>query len=99
MRKFIIATALFAGSLFGTGANAMPVGSINTPAASPIVSVDWACGRGWHLNRWGECRPNRWRPPPRRHYGWDRPRGWHYDHPRHHHRRDHAWRERRWRDW
>ncbi|WP_440412675.1 GCG_CRPN prefix-to-repeats domain-containing protein [Neorhizobium petrolearium] len=99
MRIIIITAVMIAGSLIGTATNAMPIGHVKAPTASPVVSVDWACGRGYHLNRWGECRPNRWRSPPRRHYGWDRPRGWHHGHHPRRHWREHSWRERHWRDW
>jgi len=98
MRNIIIAAALLAGSLTGTAANALPVGHVKTATPPTVVSVDWACGRGWHLNRWGECRPSRWRPPPRR-YGWDRPHRWYQEHPRRHHWHEQSRRERRWRDW
>lgn len=62
MKALSIAAALLAGSLsFGT-AQAMPMGTINVQ--SNITTVDYACGRGWHLTRWGECRRNWRRPPP-----------------------------------
>ncbi|WP_454853711.1 GCG_CRPN prefix-to-repeats domain-containing protein [Rhizobium binxianense] len=54
--------------------------------APKAISVDWACGRGWHQTPWGDCRPN-WRrpppPPPRYVYrrGWDGPREWHHRPP------------------
>ncbi|WP_117191386.1 GCG_CRPN prefix-to-repeats domain-containing protein [Rhizobium terrae] len=82
MRKLIIAVTLIASSFTGA-ANALPLRNINPPTSSPVVTVDWACGRGYHLSPRGYCRPNRWAPPPRRHYGWDRPhRRWHDDRPR-----------------
>ena len=108
MRLSVIAIAAVLGGLAVSSAEAMPVPAAvaipavaGTVAEAPVVKVDYACGRGWHLTRWGECRPNRWGPP--RGYGWgyDRPpppRGW-YGHRPHRDRweRD-GWRERR-RDW
>ncbi|RWX75917.1 hypothetical protein EPK99_19770 [Neorhizobium lilium] len=82
MRNLIIAAAIAAsGFIGGTAAQAMPVTSVKAPDL--IVKVDYPCGRGWHLNRRGDCvpyggwrrpppPPPRWhRPPPR----WDGPRG------------------------
>ncbi|WP_337270615.1 GCG_CRPN prefix-to-repeats domain-containing protein [Oryzifoliimicrobium ureilyticus] len=81
-----------------TVAEAMPIASVSEPSAAPVVKVDYACGRGFHLSRWGDCRPNWGGPPPRRYiyrdYGWrHRPppppwaHGWHRPPPR------------PWRDW
>ncbi len=67
-----------------------------------VTKVDYACGRGWHLNRWGECRRNWRRPPPVAFYGGPPRWGWErrhrdWDGPRWRHER--RWdRERRWRD-
>ncbi|WP_092714470.1 GCG_CRPN prefix-to-repeats domain-containing protein [Rhizobium multihospitium] len=97
MRSSVIAIAALFGSLVVSSAEAMPIPAVGTAASVPIVKVDYACGRGWHLTRWGECRPNRWGPPPRR-WGYYRPPppppwGWHG----HRHHRD-GWRDDRWRD-
>ncbi|ASW05099.1 hypothetical protein FBZ98_10912 [Rhizobium sp. ERR 922] len=97
MRSSVIAIAALFGSLVVSSAEAMPIPAVGTAASAPIVKVDYACGRGWHLTRWGECRPNRWGPPPRR-WGYYRPPppppwGWHG----HRHHRD-GWRDDRWRD-
>ncbi|WP_152096616.1 hypothetical protein [Rhizobium dioscoreae] len=97
MRSSVIAIAALLGSLVVSSAEAMPIPAVGTAASAPIVKVDYACGRGWHLTRWGECRPNRWGPPPRR-WGYYRPPppppwGWHG----HRHHRD-GWRDDRWRD-
>ncbi|WP_437179078.1 GCG_CRPN prefix-to-repeats domain-containing protein [Neorhizobium galegae] len=57
----------------------MPIGDIVVPAKPIAEKVDWACGRGYHMNPWGDCRPNHWRPPPPpRYYGhrWDRRDRW-----------------------
>ncbi|MEZ2127165.1 MULTISPECIES: GCG_CRPN prefix-to-repeats domain-containing protein [unclassified Sinorhizobium] len=81
MRMMIIAAALI-GGFVATNANAMPIAPVNVQ--SQVIKVDYECGRGWHLTRWGECRPNRWdrRPPPR--YSWHRPPPprWAWDGPR-----------------
>jgi hypothetical protein len=58
MRKMILTAGLILGALFGTGANAMPVGQPSAPSASHIQKVDYACGRGFHLTPRGYCRPN-----------------------------------------
>ncbi|WP_168598795.1 hypothetical protein [Rhizobium sp. SG570] len=79
MRSSVFAIAALLGGLAVSSAEAMPVPAIGTTAAVPVVKVDYACGRGWHVTRWGECRPNRWGPPPPR-YGWGHrpppPWGW-----------------------
>lgn len=88
MRKLLVTIALLAAGITAGAANAAPVGSMTAPAASNIITVDFACGRGYHLSPRGFCRPN----PPRRYYGWDRSYGW--DRP---HR---GWREyRRYERW
>jgi len=100
MKALSIAAALLAGSLSIGTAEAMPSGKINVQ--SNITTVDYACGRGWHMTQWGDCRPNRRRPqvmfyyggPPR--WGWERPRR-DWDGPRWRHER--GWgHHRRWRD-
>ncbi|MGO7998337.1 GCG_CRPN prefix-to-repeats domain-containing protein, partial [Rhizobium ruizarguesonis] len=58
MKELSIAAALLAGSLSIGTAEAMPMGTINVQRN--VTKVDYACGRGWHLTRWGECRRN-WR--------------------------------------
>lgn len=80
MRKLILAATLMIAGLVGVGsANAMPIGVSPAPSASNVVTVDYACGRGYHLSPRGYCRPNRWAPPPRpRYYShrWDRRDHW-----------------------
>jgi hypothetical protein len=41
-------------------ANAMPAASLKgvKNADQTITQVRDRCGRGWHRNRWGRCRPN-----------------------------------------
>ncbi|MFC5757624.1 GCG_CRPN prefix-to-repeats domain-containing protein [Rhizobium sp. GCM10022189] len=96
MRKLLVTAALLAAGITAGAANAAPVGNIAVPAASNVVTVDFACGRGYHLSPRGFCRPNRWAPPPPRYYGWHRGYGWDRPH--------YGWREYRrhdrWnRDW
>lgn len=99
MKTLSIAAALLAGSLSIGTAEAMPSGTINVQ--SNVTTVDYACGRGWHVTPWGACRPNRRRPPavvfyggPR--WGWERQRrDWDGPRWRHERRWDH---HRRWRD-
>ncbi len=93
MRITTIALAI-AMSGFGVSmAEAMPMPAVDSgTAAGNVVKVDYACGRGYHLSRWGNCRPNWRQPPPPRYYGggygygrprWDRPPppryGWGYE--------------------
>ena len=80
MKKIVLAAALLFGAMLSTEASAMPTVSVTKPA-SDVVQVDWACGRGFHETPWGQCRPNRWGPPPAPAYWGHRPRGW--DGPRH----------------
>ncbi len=90
MRKMILTAGLIFGALFGTGASAMPVGQPSAPSASHVQTVDYVCGRGYHLTPRGNCRPN----APRYERGWDRRDRWEA-------RRE--WRERQarreWRQW
>ncbi len=86
--KSILYAGLFSAGLTGAAA-AMPVGNLDGVSSPPVTKVDYACGRGWHLNDWNECVPNRWRrpppppPPPWAERAWrDGPR----DHWRHHRR-------------
>ncbi|WP_431321089.1 GCG_CRPN prefix-to-repeats domain-containing protein [Rhizobium sp. YTU87027] len=77
MRMRMIAVAIAMCGFGVSVAEAMPVAPMNGIAAPNTVLVDYACGRGYHLTRWGNCRPNWNRPPPPR-YGWrdDRRYGW-----------------------
>ncbi|WP_283195688.1 hypothetical protein [Rhizobium sp. AN80A] len=77
MRKTIIAIAVALVGLGTTVAEAMPTGAVPSGATNNVVKVDYACGRGFHVTPWGECRPNWRRPPPPRYerryqrdYGW-----------------------------
>jgi hypothetical protein len=73
MKALILAAALAAvPALTGAGTSlAQPLPS-SLSFARPEVSgpglvekVDYACGRGWRLTRWGDCVPRRGPPPPR----------------------------------
>lgn len=94
MKIITLAAALVIGGLSAISAEAMPVAplSADTAASSDVTKVDYACGRGWHLTRWGECRRNEYRryappvryghrPPPRWGWGggWERPRPYYRD--------------------
>lgn len=98
MQTPLVKSILYAGLLCaGLGGNAlvMPLGAMPAVSSPPVTQVDYACGRGWHLNDWNECVRNRWRPPPPppppwAHRGWgprygawgDGPRGhWHHRRP------------------
>jgi|EndMetStandDraft_7_1072992.scaffolds.fasta_scaffold207274_2 hypothetical protein len=79
MRKTIIAMAIALSGFGVSVAEAMPMGAVQSGATSNsnIVQVDYACGRGYHVTPWGDCRPNWRRPPPPRYerryerrYGW-----------------------------
>lgn len=77
MRMTTIALAI-AMSGFGVSiAEAMPIAPVESGATKNAVLVDYACGRGYHLTPWGNCRPN-WRQPPPPRYGWryERSYGW-----------------------
>lgn len=87
MKKLVIAAALVVTGFAATAANAMPAVSFSKSPSS-VVQVDYACGRGFHITPWGECRSNGWRRPPPPYWGhhrppppphWDRhrPRDWH----------------------
>jgi hypothetical protein len=90
MRKTITAIAIALTGLGATVAEAMPMGAVQSGVTNNIVKVDYACGRGFHVTPWGDCRPNWRRPPPPRYerryqrdYGWGHrppPRyGWRYE--------------------
>ncbi|MBB3660119.1 hypothetical protein FHX15_005388 [Rhizobium sp. BK650] len=75
MRKLLITIALLVAGLASGAATAAPVASVAVPNKPNVLTVDYACGRGYHLSPRGFCRPNRWAPPPS-YYGWDRGYGW-----------------------
>lgn len=69
MRMTMIAAAIAVFGFGGGMAEAMPIAPIDHAPAAKAEPVDYACGRGFHLNQWGNCRRNWDRPPPPR-YGW-----------------------------
>jgi hypothetical protein len=95
MKTMIIALTLLFSGLIGSVAEATPTPTVPQSGAvssEKVVRVDYACGRGFHENQWGHCRPNDGRGPPRGYveegYGWRHrpppPPPWAYHH-RHHH--------------
>ncbi|WP_425280371.1 GCG_CRPN prefix-to-repeats domain-containing protein [Pseudaminobacter salicylatoxidans] len=69
--------------------------AVQLPGESlPIINVRDGCGRGWHLNRWGRCVPNRWQARPHYRYGWGRPHWEHQWRPY----REHRWHRPQYRD-
>jgi hypothetical protein len=77
MRKTMIAMAIALSGFVVSGAEAMPMAAVQSGATNSIVQVDYACGRGYHVTPWGDCRPN-WRrpPPPRYERRYERSYGW-----------------------
>ncbi|WP_296036290.1 hypothetical protein [uncultured Agrobacterium sp.] len=73
MRKIVLSVALLVSGLMGTGASAMPLAQPAAPTMTDIQTVDYACGRGYHLSPRGFCRPN---GPPRYERAWDRRDPW-----------------------
>ncbi len=82
----LFAPLLLAAGIVGmaSAAQAMPAAPAPT-APGAITQVDWSCGPGWHVNRWGNCSPNRrfygtwgYVAPPRFHRPhWHHHRHWH----------------------
>jgi hypothetical protein len=64
MRHLVLAIIMAAGvSLVGSvAASAAPANgqaiSQAVEKTNQITQVMQGCGRGWHRNRWGHCRPN-----------------------------------------
>ncbi|SFN76347.1 hypothetical protein SAMN03159463_00504 [Mesorhizobium sp. NFR06] len=56
--RYFLPLAMSAGTLMlsSLGSQAMPMAKPS--ATSPIETVGWRCGPGWHVNRWGKCVPN-----------------------------------------
>lgn len=98
MRLSVITTAVLLGGLAVSSAQAMPtaVAPAHVEKNAAVINVDYACGRGWHVTPWGECRPNGWRRPPPRYWDDRRPAryGWHEGGYRHHDRD--RWDRPRW---
>ncbi|MGN7294015.1 MULTISPECIES: GCG_CRPN prefix-to-repeats domain-containing protein [unclassified Rhizobium] len=78
MKALILAAAVvLAGAASGV-AQPMPTTRPAPQSSSNhlVQQVDYACGPGWRLNRWGDCVPRRGPPP--------RPRYWRDDGPPRH---------------
>ena len=84
----IAALGLAGAIAFALSANAAPIAPVRAHEnASNITKVAGGCGRGFHLNGWGRCVPNRYghysHPYDRPYYGyryqpWNRPSTWDY---------------------
>jgi hypothetical protein len=80
MKAFFLAAALLVSAPAISQAQPVPNAPFTvTAGASAAQPVDYACGRGWRLTRWGDCVPRRgpppdryYRPPPRD-WGWAPP--------------------------
>ncbi len=101
MRKLVLGAVLLLSGLMGSSANAMPMAQPLARDTTDIQTVDYACGRGYHLSPRGFCRPN---GPPRyeREWGrrgdWEARREWRERQARREWRERRAWeREREWR--
>lgn len=94
MRMTTIAAAVAIFGFGGSIAQAMPIATIDHAPAAKAELVDYACGRGFHLSQWGNCRPDWRRPPPPR-YRYARPYrdGYYRPPPRY------GWREERAYGW
>lgn len=97
MKSMFLAAALLVAGGVSAEAQPMPVAPKIVPAQGAVSGlvekVDYACGRGWRLNRWGECVPRR--PPPPRYYRPPPPPGWGWGPPPRHHRYHDGY-DRRW---
>ena len=84
--KLLASLAVVVGLGIASSAQAMPVAPLADTSA-PITQVGWRCGPGLHVNRWGNCVPNRrlyrswgYYAAPRFHHR----HRWHHHHHRHH---------------
>jgi len=97
MRNIVLGAALLISGLMGASANAMPTAQPLARVTTDIQTVDYACGRGYHLSPRGFCRPN---GPPRYERSWGRRDAWEWRErqARREWRERRAWeREREWR--
>jgi hypothetical protein len=94
MRKIVLGAVLLISGLMGSSANAMPIAQQMIRDTTDIQTVDYACGRGYHLSPRGFCRPN---GPPRYEREWGR-HEWRERQARREWHERRAWeREREWR--
>ena len=97
MRRVVLGAVLLISGFMGASANAMPMAAPMVRSTTDIQTVDYACGRGYHLSPRGFCRPN---GPPRYERGWGRRDAWEWRErqARREWRERRAWeRERAWR--
>ena len=68
--KFLTSAAfVFTAIALASSASAMPVGHLSADSGL-ATKVAGGCGPGWRpTNRWGECVPKRYGPPPPPDYG------------------------------
>jgi hypothetical protein len=82
MKAFFIAAALLVGAPAISQAQPVPNvpvavgGGVDHLHGGLYQPVDYACGRGWRLTRYGECVPRRGPPPDRYHRPPPREWGW-----------------------
>lgn len=60
-KNFVALAAAGALMTFAFPAFSYPVvpGQTQQATGNSVEYVGWRCGRGWHMNRWGRCVPNR----------------------------------------
>jgi hypothetical protein len=81
MHRMLTTSVLLAGGLLVGTAYAVP---LPDPSRRTTTLDDYACGPGFHLTLWGDCRTNYWRRSPpmppevyhRGFYGWVAPLDW-----------------------
>ncbi|MFD1746923.1 GCG_CRPN prefix-to-repeats domain-containing protein [Rhizobium helianthi] len=100
MKALVLAAAMLAAGAVSTQAQPLAVKPKIAPTGV-VEKVDYACGPGWRLNRWGACVPRRGPPPPRYYRPPPPPPGWGWGPPRHHrhHHRDWDRPRHHHRDW
>ncbi|MCX8281678.1 hypothetical protein OSJ77_15905 [Phyllobacterium sp. 0TCS1.6C] len=55
----VLIGGLFAMAAPAGASPAAPARSNSIELSQVLEQVGWRCGRGWHVNRWGRCVPNR----------------------------------------
>lgn len=59
MKIVLLALGLALPFFSAGGASAMPLAAMSDGLVSPVVQVDWSCGRGRHRAGDGQCYPNK----------------------------------------
>ena len=59
MKIVLLALGLTLPLFSAGGASAMPPAAMSDGLVSPVVQVDWSCGRGRHRAGDGQCYPNK----------------------------------------